>query len=106
MSWRNSGRSRSASSGVSPTGAKFQNSPWWTSTSCARSCTARSNSSRWAVTPVTTRSIRAEPGYLQPVGTHVLERGGIQQLVERTDQLVDVGHLSASRVWEQGIPVK
>ena len=42
MSCLNSGRRRSASSGVSPVGWKFQNSPWWTSTSCAPSSTARS----------------------------------------------------------------
>jgi hypothetical protein len=35
--------------------------------------------------------------YLESIGAEVVERGWVQQLVEGTDQLVDVSHLSASR---------
>ena len=68
MSCLNSGRSRSASTGVSPSGSNFQNSPWWTSTSCASSATARSISSRCALTPVTTRRTVRGPGTWRPFG--------------------------------------
>ena len=91
MSCLNSGRRRSASSGVSPVGWKFQNSPWWTSTSCAPSSTARSCSSRArADTPVTTRVTSAAPGHLQAVRAQIVELGRLQQLVERPN---DVGYL-------------
>ena len=47
---------------------------------------ARSNSSRWAETPVTTFATLSRPGHLQPVRPVVLERAGIEQLVEVRDQ--------------------
>ena len=68
MSCLNSGRRRSASSGVSPVGWNFQNRPWWTSTSCAPSSTARSCSSRRALTPVTTWVTSCAPGTCRPLG--------------------------------------
>ena len=79
----NSGRRRSASTGVSPVGWKSQNSPWWTSTSSAPSSTARSNSSRWAETPVTTRVDRGPGrGTCRPLGPRSLKAPGFEQLVE------------------------
>ena len=49
-------------------GWKSQNNPWWQSTNCARSAAARSNSSSWADTPVTTTSTSVAPGTWRPLG--------------------------------------
>ena len=72
----NSGRSRPARTGVRPVGWKSQNSPWWTSSSCASSSTARSISSRWAETPVTTRRPPRRPGTCRPFGPRSAKRAG------------------------------
>ena len=76
MSCLNSGRRRSASSGVSPVGWKSQNSPWWTSTSCAPSSTARSLQlpPRGHAGDDAGDLLRARD--LQAVGPEVLEVGG------------------------------
>ena len=40
---------------------------------------------------------------LEPVRAQVVERAGVQQLVEARDQLGDVSHRSSSCVWNRGI---
>ena len=76
MSCLNSGRRRSASSGVSPVGWKFQNRPWWTSTSSAPSSTARSLSSRRADTPGDHVGDVRGTWYLQAIRPQVVEFAG------------------------------
>ena len=86
MSCLNSGRRRSASSGVSPVGWKFQNRPWWTSTSCAPELDrALVQLPPRADTPVTHAGDLLRARDLQAVRAQIVEIAGLQELVERRE---------------------
>ena len=98
MSASKSVSSRAFSCGVIALRLEPQRIPWWQSTSWAPARAARSNSSRWADTPVTTGRTSSAPGHLEAVRPVVVERAGVEQLVEEGDDLVAVGHRRTNRI--------
>ena len=92
MSCLNSGRRRSASSGVSPVGWKSQNRPWWTQ----HELRAELDRALAQLAAGADRGhdlgdlLRARD--LQAVRAEVAEVAGGEQLVERTNDVRDLRH--------------